>query len=200
MKAFELVFAYGSLLRAGTKLEHPAAAPCVLSGYRRGWNVAMDNRRTIPGYKYYLDAVTGQRPEVYVTFLNIRRDHGAHVNGVVFAVDVAMLATLDRRERNYEREDVTELLDGSFDGRVWGYVGTADARRRYETGREAGTAVVSAEYVRKVRGDFALFGAASLEEFDATTEELGVPVRDLRRVSLDGDGRRRRPAAVEGGA
>jgi cation transport regulator ChaC len=195
----EFVFAYGSLLRAGTRLEQPAA-PCVLRGYRRGWDVAMDNRRTIPGYKYYMDAVTGERPEVYVTFLNIRRDHGARVNGVVFPVDAATLATLDRRERNYEREDVTELLDGSFDGRVWGYVGTADARRRYETGRGAGTAVVSAQYVRKVRDDFASFGPASLEAFDATTEELGVPVRDLCRVALAGDGRRPRPAAVEGGA
>jgi cation transport regulator ChaC len=185
VKVPELLFAYGSLVRGGTKLER-GAAPGVLRGYRRGWDVAMDNRKTIPGYKYYLDAVTGERPEVYVTFLNIHRDHDARVNGVVFPVDAATLATLDRRERNYEREDVTEFLDGSFEGRVWGYVGTADARRRYQAGREAGTAVVSAPYVHDVRDYFASFGTAWLEEFDATTEELAVPVRELRRVSLAG--------------
>ena len=39
------VFGYGSLLR------RPGGIPCHLLGHRRAWNVAMDNRRTIPGYK-----------------------------------------------------------------------------------------------------------------------------------------------------
>ena len=65
------LFGYGSLLR------FPGGIPCHLLGHRRAWNVAMDNRQTIPGYKYYVDPDTGERPPVHVTFLNIyphRRD------------------------------------------------------------------------------------------------------------------------------
>ena len=57
------VFVYGSLL--GIEV----AAPCVLRDHACGWDVAMDNRATIPGYKYYVDPGAGERPAVYVTFL-----------------------------------------------------------------------------------------------------------------------------------
>ena len=59
------VFGYGSLVR------RPDGIPCHLLGHRRAWNVAMDNRRTIPGYKYYVDPETGERPPVRVTFLSL---------------------------------------------------------------------------------------------------------------------------------
>ena len=44
-----LVFGYGSLA------EPRAGRPLRLAGWRRVWGVAMDNRVTIPGYKYFLD-------------------------------------------------------------------------------------------------------------------------------------------------
>jgi gamma-glutamylcyclotransferase (GGCT)/AIG2-like uncharacterized protein YtfP len=132
------VFAYGSLL--GLEV----GAPCVLRDHARGWDVAMDNRATIPGYKIYLDE-DGGRPAVYVTFLAIRPQPGASVAGAVFRVDDEMLAALDRRERNYDRRDVSGLVD--VDGRVWAYVGSAAGRARCAAGRAAGTAVVSAEYL-----------------------------------------------------
>ena len=58
------VFGYGSLLGARRR-----RAVRGWPGHRRRWAVAMDNRRTIPGYKYFLDA-DGARPDVYVTFLD----------------------------------------------------------------------------------------------------------------------------------
>jgi len=136
------VFAYGSLLGV------EPAAPCVLRDHARGWDVAMDNRETIPGYKYYLDE-EGGRPAVYVTFLAIRREPGASVRGVLFAVDDGTLAALDRRERNYDRRDVSDLLD--VDGRVWAYVGSDAGRERCAAGRAAGTAVVAEHYLAQVR-------------------------------------------------
>jgi len=136
------VFAYGSLLGV------EAAAPCVLHDHARGWDVAMDNRETIPGYKYYLDG-DGGRPAVYVTFLAIRLQPGASVAGAVFAVDDAMLAALDRRERNYDRRDVSDLVD--VDARVWAYVGSEAGRARCVAGRAAGTAVVAQQYLEQVR-------------------------------------------------
>jgi gamma-glutamylcyclotransferase (GGCT)/AIG2-like uncharacterized protein YtfP len=136
------VFVYGSLLGVAV------SAPCVLRDHARGWDVAMDNRRTIPGYKYYLDE-DGGRPAVYVTFLAIRPQPGASVSGAVFAVDDAMLGALDRRERNYDRRDVSDLVD--VDGRVWAYVGSRAGRARCAAGRAAGTAVVARQYLAEVR-------------------------------------------------
>jgi hypothetical protein len=135
------VFAYGTL-RDGAR-----GTPCTLRDHRRGWGVAMDNRETIPGYKYYLDE-DGGRPGVYVAFLSIWPEPGATVDGVAFAVDAAMLAALDRRERNYDRHDVSALVD--VEGPVWAYVGSAAGRERFEAGRAAGTLVVAEQYLALV--------------------------------------------------
>ena len=181
------IFGYGSLLsrpRAVVRPSMDGEAPCALHGHRRRWDVAMDNRRTIPGYKVYLDAATGAQPPVYVTFLDIAPDADAWVNGLVFPVDAAMLPSLDRRERNYERRDVTDSLDADVGARVWAYFGREDARRRYEAGMASGTAVISRAYHDNVLRDFASFGPAMLEAFHATTTEPAVPLRDLRRVPL----------------
>ena len=108
----------------------------------------MDNRRTIPGYKVYLDPDTGERPAVYVTFLCIWPEAGASVEGVVFVVDDAGLALLDRRERNYDRHDVSAHVDA--DGPVWAYLASDAGRERFAAGRAAGTAVVSEAYLDAV--------------------------------------------------
>jgi hypothetical protein len=141
----ELVFAYGSLLGLAP------AGPCVLRDHARGWDVAMDNRETIPGYKVYVDPETGERPAVYVAFVAIRHEPGAWVAGAVVAVDADALAALDARERNYDRRDVSEHVDVA--GRVWAYVGSAAGRARCAAGRAAGTAVISAEYLASVPAD-----------------------------------------------
>ena len=119
-----LVFAYGSLVGL-----EPAGRPCVLRDHARGWDVAMDNRETIPGYKFYVDAETGERPAVYVAFLAIRSEPGASVSGEVFAVDDEQLAALDRRERNYDRRDVSAHIDPSS-GDAAGGCGPTSAVRR----------------------------------------------------------------------
>lgn len=132
-----LVFGYGSLvLRGGT--------PARLRGYRRAWNVAMDNRVTIPGYKYYVDAA-GERPQVVVTFLGLVPGDG--VDGVVFEGDQA---ELDARERQYERVDVTHAID--VPGPVFAYIGRDVAIARFEAGLREGRAVAQRSYVESVRG------------------------------------------------
>ena len=150
----EFVFAYASLLGLAP------AGPCVLRDHARGWDVAMDNRETIPGYKFYVDPETGERPPVYVAFIAIRPEPGATVAGEVFAVDDGALAALDARERNYDRRDVSEMVDlaasaGGEDARrrVWAYVGSAAGRARCAAGRAAGTAVISEEYLAGVPAD-----------------------------------------------
>jgi gamma-glutamylcyclotransferase (GGCT)/AIG2-like uncharacterized protein YtfP len=122
----------------------------VLRDHRRGWGVAMDNRRTIPGYKFYVDPETGERPAVFVTFVCIWPEPGASVEGVVFEVDDDGLAALDDRERNYDRRDVSEHVDDT--GPVWAYLASEAGRERFAAGRAAGTAVVSEEYLARVPG------------------------------------------------
>jgi cation transport regulator ChaC len=170
------VFAYGSLLRHAVPV-----ATCRLHGHRRGWDVAMDNRLTLPAYKFFRDPVTHERPPVVVTFLNIAADSDGHLNGVLFAVDAALVQILDRRERQYERRDVSEHVDADPGGRVWAYVGLPEARRRYERGRSDGSAVISRQYLESVRADFDAYGM--LAEFERTTEPPDVPVVDLERVA-----------------
>jgi cation transport regulator ChaC len=140
----QLVFGYGSLPaeRGGT--------PCRLRDHRRDWDVAMDNREVIPGYKVYVDPDTGERPPVHVAYLSIVPAAGESVDGVAFPATDAELAALDRRERNYDRCDVTDLLDADLGGRVWAYVGSADGRRRLADGRRRGTAVVVRGYLEKL--------------------------------------------------
>jgi gamma-glutamylcyclotransferase (GGCT)/AIG2-like uncharacterized protein YtfP len=171
------VFAYGSLARAAG-----AALPCHLLDHRRGWGVAMDNRRTIPGYKVYVDPLTGEQPPVYVAFLDIRPQPGARVSGVAFPVDPDELALIDGRERQYERRDVTATIDLDLDGPVWAYVGRAESRRRCAAGRADGTTVVAAPYHRHVREGFRARGM--LDAFERTTDPPDVPERELQRVDL----------------
>jgi cation transport regulator ChaC len=165
------VFGYGSLLDGAT------GVPCRLQGWRRRFGVAMDNRRTIPGYKYFLDARTGARPGVFVAFLDVVPEPGAAVQGIAAEVDGARLEALDDRERNYARVDVSAALDLDLGGPVWAYAGLPEARERYAAAVAAQRAVVARAYVDDVRAGFAAHGLA----FDTPP---GVPVMDLDRIDL----------------
>jgi hypothetical protein len=137
----------------------------------------MDNRETIPGYKVYVDPGTGEQPPVHVAYLGIRSDPHAHVSGLALEVTVDELAALDRRERNYDRRDVSRLVD--LEGPVWAYVGSEAGRRRLAAGRANGTAVVSEGYFENVRQGFQALGL--LDDFEATTDPLDLPVVPLLR-------------------
>ncbi len=171
----DLVFGYGSLARADGR-------PATLRGARRTWGVAMDNRVDLPGYKFYVDREAGTRPEVYVAFLDLRPADDS-TNGVLLeALDVQ---ALDDRERNYARTDVTDRVAGAPDGaRVWAYVGRDEARERFRRGLAAGRAVVSREYRDGVLAGFRALGDGALEAFEASTDPLPCPLRDLERIDL----------------
>ena len=179
---FEWIFGYGSLL--ARRDGEPGRAPAELRGFRRGWDVAMDNEKRIPGYKVFVDPKSGEQPAVFVTFLNIRPDPGGSVNGVLMPVPASELGSLDARERNYDRRDVTSHVDADVDGRIWAYVGSAAGRERYTTGLARGTAVVSSEYVEHVEAGFASFGRQMLERFRLTTDPPEVPLAPLRRLDM----------------
>ncbi|MDX6689336.1 MAG: hypothetical protein QOG15_793 [Solirubrobacteraceae bacterium] len=173
------VFGYGSLVEG-----HEAQVSCHLDGYRRRWTVAMDNSVDLPGYKYYVDASTGERPDVFVAFLNLEPDPGTAVNGVAFPVGDADLAALRDRERNYEARDVTASLHEDIGDTVLAFVGRPDARERFARGAREGRAVVSAAYYEAVLGGVARLGDPALRAFRSSTDEPQCPLAALTRIDL----------------
>jgi cation transport regulator ChaC len=178
------VFGYGSLTRYGEVTPMAPPRRCRLRGYRRVWGVAMDNSLDVPGYKHYLSDDGTTRPDAFVTFLDLAPRTGEAVNGVLLPVEDAQLAALDRRERNYERREIGELLDQSVAGRVWCFFGDVAARERFELGLARGAAIVDARYREAVREGFALLGASALAEFDASTDPPRCPIAPLRRIDV----------------
>jgi hypothetical protein len=184
-----MVFGYGSLVAlpgfVPTREAHKRGYVCDLVGHRRRFGVAMDNTATIPGYKYFSDRKSGERPAVYVAFLDVAPDEGTDVNGLAFPVTGHELAALDARERNYERVEVTAAISPRPDATVWAFLGSVEGRARYEAGARAGTAVVSAEYARHVEAGFERLGPEEAARFAASTDPPPCPIRDLARVDLD---------------
>lgn len=176
----DYVFGYGSLAR--DLLADVVVAR--LRGYRRAFGVAADNSEEIAGYKRYRLSGDGAYPDVFVAFLDIFEDEAASIGGVLAAVDPGSLADLDRRERNYDRIDVTAAIDSPPDGRVWAYRGSPDGRDRLAAGVAAGTAVVQRSYLAHVEDGFRRLGDDAHADFVATSDLDGLPLLDLERVDI----------------
>lgn len=185
-RQLQFVFGYGTLTaRAGPVPNREIQRQgfvADLPGYARTWGVAMDNRRDLPGYKYYTDAA-GRRPAAFVAFLDLRPSAGAAANGLCLPVEPADLVQLDRRERNYDRVEVTDSVDAGG-ARVWVYLGSAAGRARLRAGRRAGTAVIDANYLRTVEAGFAALGDAEHRACRPSLESAGLPVAALTRHEL----------------
>jgi hypothetical protein len=176
----DYIFGYASLVAA------PTVGRAVLRNHRRVWGVAMDNAVEVPGYKVYAFP-DGTRPALAVAFLDLEEADGAQVEGALLAVDAAGLAALDMRERQYERLDVSALIDPAPDGTVWTYVGRAPGRARVAAGR-AGTAPIAIQrsYIELVEAAFAALGNDALARYRAGTEPPPFPILDLTRIDLPG--------------
>jgi hypothetical protein len=180
----EFVFGYGSLAALADGAV-PSRTPraegfvCDLHGYRRQWGVAMDNRRDLPGYKHYTDEL-GERPAVFVCFLDIERDPRASVNGVCVPVDGPRLEALDDRERNYERVDVSTSVDAGG-ARVWAYAGARAARLRMRWAVAAHRAVIDGRYLEMVADGFRALGEDEFERCASSMAPGLLPVMTLTR-------------------
>jgi dephospho-CoA kinase len=146
----------------------------------------MDNAVEVPGYKVYA-LPDGTRPPLAVAFLDLEEADGVEVDGALLEVDAAGLVALDARERQYERLDVTDLVDPAPDGAVWAYVGRPPGRARVTAGR-AGSAPIAIQrsYLELVEAAFAALGDDVLARYRATTEPPQFPVLDLTRIDLPG--------------
>ena len=178
------LFAYGSLvaeLPPGISRRLTGSGLIAdLPGFRRVWGVAMDNRISIPGYKYYVDPATGARPALHVAFLDIEPSPDSTVNGVCVPVTADRLAVLDRRERQYVRIDLREHFP-TLSGSVWVYVGGEPGRLRRREGNRTGITVVARDYIVGVERAFDELGARERRAYDLSTASAGCPVIALSR-------------------
>jgi hypothetical protein len=197
------VFGYASLVAVPESLGGRPPVRGSLRGYRRCWGAAMNNWEGGEEAKHFLDRDTGERPRIRVAYLDLREQEGSAVNGVALPVDADRLATLDAREINYERVDVTDAfepataVESEADPasvahpplRVFTYLGLDAARERCREGVAEENIFVSRDYAAGVRLAFERLGAEALDEFERSTDPLPFPERDLQVVmpeSIDG--------------
>ncbi len=195
MYVYNFVFGYGSLMNVENlqKYLRRDLTPdsdfifCGLRDFHRCWNIAMDNRIDLPGYKYYIDRQTGNRPEGFVTFLNIRPHHGRTIIGILFRVSDEELENLDRRERNYQRIDVTYRINTPIQGKAWVYIGLDEAKKRYHEGLKQHNAMIARNYFDSVHNAYVLLGKEALSNYAATTDKPRVPILNLemRKVMVN---------------
>ncbi len=155
---------------------------CRLRDYQRTWNIARENKIDAPGYKYYIEADSEVRPDIYVTFLNVRPDPGTSIAGLLFGVTAAELKLVDQRERNYQRVEVRNHLDLKLTNPVWLYIGLPEAEQRFQRGQQTNTAVISKVYYELVHDAFLAQGPDAAADYLATTDDPKVPLKRLRVI------------------
>ena len=192
----DCVFGFGSLVEIAALADYLGRAPftadeyrlCRLADHRRSWNIARDNAHDIPGLDHFVHGGSGARVDGFVVSVNIRPATGHWVNGIAFRATADELAILDHREANYDRIDVSPLIDTAPGDRVWAYRGKVVAEARYAQGLGAGTAMINSAYHTVVHLAFESHGPDFLADYLATTDPPAVPLRALRRAGdlIDG--------------
>lgn len=150
-----------------------------LSGYRRRWNYGVLHLRA---QWTRVDGVHVE--EGTIVALGLEPSAGGRVNGVIASVAGGELVNLDRRERHYDRVDVTDavtVLAGSrsaASGPIYTYVPTDRAVRGYESARDEGTAGIRRTYWDLVDSAFARFGPDDVGRYRMTPPP-DVPIVDV---------------------
>jgi len=159
------IFGYGSLvdieqlakyLGKKNKFKKDELYICKLKGYKRIWNVSMDNSQTIANYKYYIEKIENkiQRPNYFVTFLNIEIDQSSEIVGVLFFVDKIMLEKLKNRERNYNLIEITNNIDINIPDKSFVFIAKESGIKRYKEGIKQKLAVIPKEYYNFIENSY----------------------------------------------
>jgi len=178
------VFGYGSLVsptsmsRTISRVAEPGVDffEAELSGYGRRWNYGVMHISAT------LEFDDGSRvDDGVIVALGVVESPGETVNGVVASLTDAELERLDRRERSYDRVDVTHLVTTTAPGVdcVVTYVPRAESIAHYEDARDGGTAGVRRTYWDLVDDAFAALGGAQQERYRSTTPAPDIPLADV---------------------
>lgn len=172
------IFGYGSLINLqsasqtlGRTIGPESIAVATLSDYVRAWRVVIP---VIAG----LDA---SKP-VNAVFLDIEKQSGKRVNGILIQVTLAELKRLDLRELGYDRVDVTQSITPKFPHAVvFTYQGKPDCLTT-----TASAAKVLGDYVEIVNKGVLRLGEAFRKEFENTTKPHNFDVLIGKYKFLDG--------------
>lgn len=185
------IFGYGSIVNLSSllaflkknELHHDDYEYCNLMGFRRTWNIAMDNTKDIAGYKWFRDPLTKNRPDIRVTFLNIYESHHEDfVNGILFRVTKSELDRIQKRELNYDLLEITDRLDIKVPGRAYAFIGKEEAKKRFEEGCKTNKSVISEDYKTLIDDSFANISDEFFKTYNETTDEAGVPLQKLEAI------------------
>jgi cation transport regulator ChaC len=179
------VFGYGSLVSPESFAEtvgrplQPGVDfhEATLTGYGRRWNYGVQH--TVGRH------VDSPHIDRTIVALGIVPASGEAVNGVVGRVDERELAALDRRERHYDRVDVTRRVTVAtstpHSQPIVVYVPRGEAIAHYEVARDLGLAAIEQRYWDLVDQAFAALGEAAHARYLETTPAPDVPVLPLDR-------------------
>lgn len=183
------VFGYGSLvspasfgktlgreLRPGRDLFEAE-----LAGFGRRWNYGVMHTAAS-----WVDD-DGRAHDRTIVALGVVPSADETINGVIGWVGADELPALDRRERTYDRVDVTPAVttvgDGAaFDSPVMVYVPRRAAIDHYEQARDAGTAAIEQRYWNLVDDAFRGLGPDQHARYHATTPAPDIPILPLART------------------
>lgn len=179
------VFGYGSLVSQASFGSTVGRTPqpgvdfheAELHGYGRRWNYGVASRRGES------DASDGSVRQWTIVALGIVASDGESANGVIGWADPVEIEALDRREQQYDRVDVTDLVvvrDAEVDAPIVTYVPRREPRARYEEARDRGEAAVEQRYWDLVDGAFAALGPDRRERYRATTPDPDIPIVAMR--------------------
>jgi len=148
-----------------------------LAGYGRRWNYGVMTRSA--------ESVDerGEIREWTIVALGLVEAVRESVNGVIGWVADDEVAALDRRERHYDRVDVSDLVatgDAAIDAPVMTYVPRPEPIAHYRAARDRGTAAVEQRYWDLVDAAFGELGAGSRRRYHASTPAPDVPVVSMR--------------------
>lgn len=185
------VFGYGSLVSPDSFGHTLGRRPQLgvdffeaeVSGYGRRWNygsLRFTGRAPDPA---------GTMREWAIVALGVMQAAGETVNGTVGWVSNDELVDLDRRERHYDRVDVSERatvigadqIASELAGPIVTYVPRREAVERYEQSRDRGAAAVDRRYFDLVDRAFSDLGPDRLQRYHATTPPPDIPVLPLQR-------------------
>ena len=155
-----------------------------LKDYKRVWDVAMDNDRSILGYKRY--KTIEEYPHCFVTFLNIKPSETDEVIGTIVEVNKDEFALLIKMEKNYFPKNVTEsIVHSPIDGSVFAFIGTSEAKKRFNSRTQHKPAVISKSYFELVENAYRSRGKVAYANYLSTTEkDDSLKLQNLEKVNV----------------
>lgn len=114
--------------------------------------------------------------------LNIYPQKESRINCILYRIDEGDLLKFDKRERGYQRVDVTDKIEEYriTGGRVYVYVGPADQPLGAASG--PGKYIIVREYVEQVTGACDGIGRGFRAEFDRSTRPYAYPIVPFAQI------------------